>query len=130
MQVNRTIVLPAGLGSVWSALTDDRRLSQWFGAEVAGEGDGLTRSGGRALFTWPDGRRRAAVVEALEPHSLLVLRWMPFEEDAEGVARPCDPSTIRFVLEAHGDGTRLRITEEAPAHLDPRGRLLAGTSVR
>jgi uncharacterized protein YndB with AHSA1/START domain len=126
---------------VWSALTDDRRLSQWFGAEVAierGAGSAgsqntqrrLLRSGSRATFTWSDGRRRAAVVEALEPHSLLVLRWMPFEEDAEGFARPCDPSTIRFVLEAHLDGTRLSITEEAPARLDPRSQLLAGTSVR
>ena len=130
MQVNRTIVLPAGLGSVWSALTDDRRLSQWFGAEVATEGDGLTRSGGRAIFTWADGRRRAAVVEALEAHRLLVLRWMPFEQDAEGITRPCDPSTIRFVLEPLVDGTRLRITEQAPARLDPRAQLLAGTSVR
>ncbi|MGH2701044.1 MAG: SRPBCC domain-containing protein [Actinomycetota bacterium] len=130
MLVNRTIVLPAGLGSVWSALTDDRRLSLWFGAEVAIEGGRFLRGGSRAAFTWSDGRRRAAVVEALESQRLLVLRWLPFEQDAEGVTRPRDPSTIRFVLEPHLDGTRLRVTEDAPEHLDPRAELLAGTSAR
>lgn len=141
MQVNRTIVLPAGLGSVWSALTDDRRLSQWFGAEVAIERrpgsagprnthDGLNRSGSRATFTWSDGRRRVAVVEALEPQRLLLLRWMPFEQDGEGLTRPRDPSTIRFVLDPHVDGTRLRVTEEASEHLDQRAQLLTGTDVR
>ena len=162
MLVSRTIVLPAGLESVWSVLTDDRRMSQWFGAEVAIErgagsagpqeergagsagpqeerGPGsagpqttqsLLRSGSRVTFTWSDGRRRAAVVEAHDPQRLLVLRWLPFEQDAEGLTRPCDPSTMRFVLDPHVDGTRLRVTEEAPEHLDPRAQLLAGTSVR
>jgi hypothetical protein len=101
------------------------------GAGSAGPQDErLLRSGSRVTFTWSDGRRRAAVVEALDPQRLLVLRWLPFEQDAEGLTRPCDPSTMRFVLDPHVDGTRLRVTEEAPEHLDPRAQLLAATSVR
>ena len=108
MQVHRMIVLPADAARVWTALTDGDRLSIWFGARV----ELVARRGGRASFEWPDGRSREAVVEVLEPHRLLVLRWLPFERDPQGRTRQRVPGTIRVALEPDPPGTRLRISEE------------------
>jgi uncharacterized protein YndB with AHSA1/START domain len=105
-EVTREIELPAETATVWGALTRGDRLSAWFGAEVEIE----ARPGGRATFTWPDGTERAAVVEAIEPRRLLVLRWLPFLRGPGG-SRPQTPGLIRFVLRPTLGGTRLTVTE-------------------
>ncbi|MGH2724420.1 MAG: SRPBCC family protein [Actinomycetota bacterium] len=63
--VERVILLPASPERVWSALTEGRELSAWFGAEVELE----ARPGGAATFRWPDGRSREATVEEMDPSS-------------------------------------------------------------
>ena len=99
--------MPARPERVWRAFVSDAELSEWFGARVAME----ARPGGRATFSWPDGRQRVAVIEAFEPRRLLVLRWLPFERD-HGLTRPSVPGIVRFVLEPATEGTRISVTEE------------------
>ena len=108
--VEREILLPAPAGEVWAALTDDDRLAAWFGAEVRLE----LRPGGRATFHWPDGTTRNATVEVVEVERLLILRWFPFADDARGARRRQPATTLRFLLQATPQGTRLRVTESAP----------------
>src|SRR5918999_104942 len=66
--IRREIVLPASPAEVWVALTDNKDVSRWFGAEV----EMAPRLGGRVRFRWPDGVEREAVIEALETDRLLV----------------------------------------------------------
>lgn len=107
--VDKEIVLPAPPGEVWAALTDEARLAAWFGAEAHLE----LRPGGLATFRWPDGTARSATVEVVEDVHLLILRWLPFAEDARGRRSPRPATTVRFVLQRTFGGTRLKVTEAA-----------------
>jgi uncharacterized protein YndB with AHSA1/START domain len=111
----RRVELDAAPHRVWRALSRPEELSQWFGART----DIVAELGREARFEWPDGTSRHAVVEAVEPERLLVLRWLPFVRDATGRARPHPVTVVRFVLQARGDGTLLAVSESAPAALPP-----------
>jgi uncharacterized protein YndB with AHSA1/START domain len=104
-------VLPASPAEVWDALTDGEHVSRWFGAEV----EMAPRLGGQVRFRWPDGAERGAVIEALEPERLLVLRWLPFERNAEGRTRRRPGTTVRFTLGPRGEGSLLVVEETLPS---------------
>jgi uncharacterized protein YndB with AHSA1/START domain len=106
-KVEREAELSPAVEAVWQALTSGAELSVWFGARVELE----PRSGGRATFLWPDGKRRDARVEVFDPPRQLLLRWLPFERDASGATGSKAPGYIRFVVEPRGEGTLLRVTE-------------------
>jgi uncharacterized protein YndB with AHSA1/START domain len=108
--IKREVLLPASPAEVWDALTDGKRVSEWFGAEVEVE----SRLGGRVRFRWRDGGERGAVIEALETQRLLVLRWLPFEKDAEGKTRTRPSTKVRFTLEPREQGTLLAVQETLP----------------
>jgi uncharacterized protein YndB with AHSA1/START domain len=108
--IRRQIVLPASPAEVWVALTDGNDVSRWFGAEV----EIAPRLGGQVRFRWPDGVERGAVIEALEPDRLLVLRWLPFYRDAEGRTRRRPATTLRFTLAPRDEGTMLVVEETLP----------------
>ncbi|MDQ1397620.1 MAG: hypothetical protein QOG64_2879, partial [Acidimicrobiaceae bacterium] len=71
--VTREVVLPAGVDEVWEAITDPRRLAEWFGADV----DLDLWPGGNAEFRGDDGEVRRGVVEEVEPCRRLAYRWWP-----------------------------------------------------
>ena len=108
VEVHRIVVLPADAASVWDLLTEGDRMSTWFGAEVTIE----ARPGGRATFTWPDGRERTAVIETLESRRRLELRWLPFERAPDGTTRLRTSGRIRFSLASDPEGTVLEVLEE------------------
>jgi uncharacterized protein YndB with AHSA1/START domain len=109
--IRKEIVLPASPAEVWDALTDGKDMSRWFGAEV----EMAPRLGGQVRFRWPDGVERGAVIEALETERLLVLRWLPFERDADGKARRRPGTTVRFTLGPRDEKTVLVVEETLPA---------------
>jgi uncharacterized protein YndB with AHSA1/START domain len=104
--VERVILLPASPERVWSALTEGRELSAWFGAEVELE----ARPGGAATFRWPDGRSREATVEEMDPPRRLSFRWAPFERTGGG-ARVVPATRVEFTLEPAREGTIVRLSE-------------------
>jgi uncharacterized protein YndB with AHSA1/START domain len=108
--IRREILLPASPAEVWDALTDGKQVSEWFGAEVEME----SRLGGRVRFRWRYGGERGAVIEALETQRLLVLRWLPFEKDAEGKTIRRTSTKVRFTLEPRDQGTLLAVQETLP----------------
>ena len=87
MEVTREIELDAAPEDVWSALTDEAQLEDWFANEVVLD----PTPGGRGVFRWDNGEVREAVVESVEEGSRIV-RVLPIE-----------------------NGTRVLVREEAPS---------------
>jgi uncharacterized protein YndB with AHSA1/START domain len=96
--IRKEIVLPAGREEVWAALTDPRRLEDWFANDVELD----LRPGGEATFRWGNGESRRATVTEVEPEERLAFEW-----DEEG--------EVEFMLDDDIDGTRLTVVETSPA---------------
>ena len=96
--IRKEIVLPAGRDEVWAALTNPRRLEEWFANDVELD----LRPGGDASFRWGNGESRHATVREVEPGERLSFEW-----DGEG--------EVEFTLADAGDGTRLTVVETSPA---------------
>jgi uncharacterized protein YndB with AHSA1/START domain len=109
-RVERRIELPLPPEEVWPAVSEGRRISEWFGAtsELRPE------PGSRATFRWPDGRERGAVVETVEPGRRLTLRWLPIERLSDGRTVVIGPGRIELALEPAGTGSVLTATEWGP----------------
>ena len=98
MEVVREIELAAAPDEVWSALTDETQLEEWFANDVELD----PTPGGRGVFRWDNGEVREAVVEAVEEGSRIVLRF-----DDDGV--------VDLRLEPVESGTRVLVREESPS---------------
>jgi uncharacterized protein YndB with AHSA1/START domain len=100
MELRRELVLPHSPGDVWEALTDPRRLEEWFANDV--ELDVTPGGGGR--FRWADGATRRAIVENVDEERCLSLRW--WAEEA-----PDDETLVTMSLEEADEGTKVVVTE-------------------
>src|SRR5262245_34817376 len=105
--IEREVVLPASPAEVWPALTDAEEISAWFGADAELE----VVPGGPAVFRWPDGTERRAVVEAVEPERRLAFRWLPFERTADGAVVVVPSTRVEITLNEVAGGTRVRVLE-------------------
>ena len=65
MEVTREIELDADPEDVWTALTDETRLEEWFANEVELD----PTPGGRGVFRWDNGEVRHAIVESVDVSS-------------------------------------------------------------
>jgi uncharacterized protein YndB with AHSA1/START domain len=97
MDVLREIVLPTTREDAWDALTEPRRLEEWFATEVELD----LREGGAAVFRWGDGDARYAEVVTVENEERLVLR---FEDDG----------VVDLQLADDAEGTRVLVRESSP----------------
>ena len=104
MQVTREVVLAEPLEEVWTALTDPDRLAEWFANDV----ELVLEPGGAGVFRWGDGAVRRATVEEVDVGRRFAFRW--HDEEA-----PEEESVVAFDLEEVSDGTRVTVTESAPA---------------
>jgi uncharacterized protein YndB with AHSA1/START domain len=120
-RVDRRIELPLPPEEVWPAVSEGRRISQWFGASS----DLRVKPGSRATFRWPDHRERSAVVETVEPGRRLTFRWLPFERLADGRTVVVGSGRVELSLEPAGTGSVLTVSEWGPA--DARLPELNGT---
>jgi uncharacterized protein YndB with AHSA1/START domain len=93
---------------VWQALTERDQLRSWFPSDVI-VADGRWEVGAAITFRFPpeviDLRLTGEVVEVDEPN-VLAFTW--------------GEETLRFELCAEGDGTRLILLDELPAHAAAR----------
>lgn len=109
-RIEKQAVIRAPLDRVWRAVSDSSEFGAWFKArfrEPFAAGRTLT-----AEFTEPGyiGRTFAVKVEAVEPPNRLAFRWRPHEFDSPGDDFR-DSTLVEFFLEAHPEGTQLRIVE-------------------
>jgi uncharacterized protein YndB with AHSA1/START domain len=109
-RVERRIELPLPPEEVWPAVSEGRRISEWFGATS----DLRPEPGSRATFRWPDDRERGAVVETVEPGRRLTIRWLPIERLPDGRTVVIGPGRIELALEPAGTGSVLTVTEWGP----------------
>jgi len=117
--VQRTVVLPATVETVWAALTDAERLSAWLGGEV----DVDPLPGGQIVLR-EDGRVRRGVIVDLEPLRHLEIRWLPQSRRIGFVWGPDDEPAgsagdVEFFLEPVPElgATWLTVIERAPAQV-------------
>lgn len=103
VQVERSVELDAPSDEVWSALTEDEALSDWFEADVSLD----VVPGGDGRFAHPDGEVRRALVEEVEPGRRLAFRWWTDGDDDGAITSVC------FELTPLERGTRLVVTERA-----------------
>lgn len=97
MEMTREIELDAPREEVWAALTEARRLEEWFANDVELD----PRPGGEAVFRWENGEERRGVVEELDEERRLALRW-----DDDGV--------VEIELADSESGTVLVVRETTP----------------
>lgn len=114
--VTRSIALRAAPKEVWAALTDTDRLSEWLG--VRAEID--PRPGGTVRIAERDGGERRGLVEVADPPHRLAFRWRETGRRMMVGLVSSEASTVEFVLEPDGDGTRLMV-RESPGILAPSG---------
>src|SRR5947209_18279018 len=94
----KEIVLPAGRDDVWEALTDAKRLEDWFANDV----DLDLRPGGGASFRWANGEERHATVTEVDHERRLAVEWD-------------DDGAVELTLDDDADGTPLTVVESSPA---------------
>lgn len=123
MEVEREVQVPAAPREVWAALTESDQLSAWFGAVAEKNPDGSI------TFRWDDGTVRRAVIEVSVPQRLLVLRWLPFEEDAFGRVNVRPVTKVVFTLTPAVGGTRLKVVETKLGFLYSRAPGMVGPSM-
>ena len=112
--IEREVILPVPPARVWAALTRADQLGAWFGTRAEVD----LRPGGEVVFTWDSATGphiSRGVIETIEPTSLFAFRWQ---------ANPGEPpmTLVEFTLEAHAEGTRLRVVESGFASLPPHLR--------
>lgn len=97
--VERAVEVELDADEVWELLVDDAERAGWFGGETSLE----PVPGGTGTFTDPDGTRRGAVVDDVEPGRRLAWTWWPEEGGAA--------SQVRIDLSPVPGGTRIAVTE-------------------
>lgn len=110
-RIDRTIEINATPERVWRALTDVAELSAWFQVTI----DGAIAQGADAWMTsvHPEfaGQRFRVWFVELTPPRRLVWQWHPGAVDP-AVDYSREPrTTVTFVLERSGRGTRLTVSE-------------------
>jgi len=112
--VKRTVVLPADRKRVWDAVTRPAPLSRWLGAEVEID----LRPGGTGTVVGEDETVRRLVVEEVVPGRRLTFHWWPADREA-ATPRDAGASTVEIGLDEVPAGTRVTVTEMAPANPAP-----------
>src|SRR5687768_15991803 len=96
--IRRDVTVPAEPDEVWRAVATEEGLESWLADEVELD----LREGGEAVFRYPDGEERHAVVERVDEGRRLVLRWRREGREASRVLLEVEPVPA---------GTRLRVVE-------------------
>jgi len=120
--VRRSVLLPAPVQAVWSALTDAGQLSAWLGGDVA-----IDPVPGGQIVVQEEGRLRRGVIVDIEPLRHLEIRWLPNSRKMGFLWGPDDEPAgsggeVEFLLEPVPESagcTYLTVIERAPV---PSGR--------
>jgi uncharacterized protein YndB with AHSA1/START domain len=121
-RIEKTVLLPAPLQQVWSAISDANQFGHWFGVAFDGPFAAGSKATGKIAPTAVDaevaklqaphvGKRFEIWVERVEPLSVFSFRWHPYAIDPT-VDYSTEPMTlIQFELTSAATGTRLVISE-------------------
>jgi uncharacterized protein YndB with AHSA1/START domain len=109
--IERSVTIPAGIETVWEALTTREGIRSWFGDEIEID---LT-PGGEASFGWSEyGETAHAIVQDVVPPTRFSYRWVAVNTDRVDTG----PSTlVEFSLSTKGSGTVVTVVESGFASL-------------
>lgn len=110
-RIDKEIVIDAPPERVWRALSDPGELGEWFQVTI----EGLLAPGAdlwmTSLHPGYEGQRFQVRVVEMSAGRRLVWEWHPGQLDPAVDYSSEPPTTVTFDLEAHGGGTRLRLSE-------------------
>ena len=115
--IEKTMDLKAPLARVWRALTDSQEFGKWFGVRIDGPFEVGQVSRGNMTIPGYEHLVWDAVIEKIEPQSLLVYRWHPYAVDAQRDYSGEERTVVEFHLEEIAEGTRLRVVESGFSRL-------------
>jgi uncharacterized protein YndB with AHSA1/START domain len=110
-RIDRTIEIAAPPERVWRALTDAAELSAWFQVTIEGAIAPGAEVWMTALHPGYEGQRFRVWFVELTPPQRLVWQWHPGEIDPTVDYSREPRTTVTFVLERSGRGTRLTVSE-------------------
>ena len=120
-EIRSEMMLRASIDKVWDALTTHEGWTGWFSYGVVGkfeEGETLTLDFG------PYGECYA-IVSTMNPKTEFAYQWHPGEDCPIEKYPVSELTTVRFTLEALGDGTKLTMVESGFANLPESRRASA-----
>jgi uncharacterized protein YndB with AHSA1/START domain len=129
-RIDRTIEINAPPRRVWRALTDPAEFSAWFKVTIEGtiaQGSEVQMTSTHAGY---EGQRFTVWFVELTPPKRLVWQWHPGEVD-KSVNYSREPrTTVTFVLEPSGSGTKVILSETGfdEISLERRARVFADNS--
>jgi uncharacterized protein YndB with AHSA1/START domain len=103
--IRRSILIDAPRASVWAALTEPEKISEWFGdsTELSPLAVGTV-----GTFSWDGYGTFPVEITAIEPMDLFAYRWA----NAPGGTLAADASTlVTFTLSDREGGTELTVVE-------------------
>ena len=108
--IEREIIIEASRERVWEVLTDPQHIASWFGdtAEID------LQPGGKAAFGWTEHGTHRAIVDRVDPPSLLSYRWA---RDTDVEPASGGSTLVEFTLTEIFAGTLLRVVETGFASL-------------
>ncbi len=119
-RIEKRIELRAPVSRVWRALTDYREFGEWFRVKL--DGPFVPGEVSRGHITYPgyEHLKWEAVVQKMEPESLISFTWHPYAVDPNIDYSSEPPTLVEFRLEKTADGTLLLLTEsgfdQIPSH--------------
>ena len=103
--VRRSILIDAPRASVWAAITEPDKISEWFGDETSLSPVAVGTVG---FFRWDGHGQFPVEITALDPVDLFAYRWA---NEPDGELTDDGSTLVTFTLEDEGDGTRLTVVE-------------------
>ena len=111
-RIERSIHIKAPRSRVWRALSNAEEFGNWFGANLKGQRFAPgSRVQGNMTHAGYEHVAFDAVVERVEPETLLSYRWHPYAIDAAVDYSREQRTLVTFTLKEVHDGTLLTVTE-------------------
>lgn len=117
--IERMIDLDAPVDRVWRAISDHNEFGAWFRVALDQPFAVGTPSTGHMTYPGYEHMPWEATIVAIEPPRRLAFRWIPNATDTSIDYSEWPTTLVEFVLESHGAGTRLIVTESGFDALAP-----------
>jgi uncharacterized protein YndB with AHSA1/START domain len=125
-RIERSIHIQAPRARVWRALSIAEAYGKWFGADLTGlafkpgqhvKGNITIKGFEHVVFD--------AIIERMEPESLMTYRWHPYAVDTAVDYSNEQRTLVTFTLEDAGGGTLLNVVESGFDQVPSERRLTA-----
>ena len=112
-RIERQVSLNATRERVWRALTNAEEFGTWFGADLTGQRFAPgQRTHGHLTFAGNEHILFDAVVERIEPKSLMSFHWHPYPMEPHANCADEAPTLVTFTLhDGPANGTLLKVVE-------------------